>query len=223
MCHIVLNRDLPPPTWAITNELVFYLLISLGISKNIVGTIFWVIVSILYYIITYSLYDIETFRYSAIPAASLPFSIGALLFHLNKKGWLPNGGLVTFSILLIAFYLNAYFRINTNIFTADLHLYLNILLAVSIIHVLFHQKDDRFRKWDKFIGYYSYPIYLFHFQFAIIYYYLFRLEFSTFKIPLIQAPIFLILLVLVLTPLVILVDKRIDDLKSRIKFRSKNE
>ena len=76
---------LSPSSWALTNELCFYLLIAFGISKTKIRTILWLILSIAYFIGTYLYYDIASYRYGAIPAASLPFAIGACLYWVNKK------------------------------------------------------------------------------------------------------------------------------------------
>ena len=79
-----------PPSWALTNELTFYLLISLGLSKTKTRTLIWLFLSVVYYILTYLYYDIPTFRYSAILASSLPFALGASIYWLR--------GLLTFKI-----------------------------------------------------------------------------------------------------------------------------
>jgi len=76
---------LTPPAWALTIELFFYILIAFGISRNIKITALWFLASLSYTI--YLIYGNASFsyRYFTIPAASLPFSIGSIIFLYNKK------------------------------------------------------------------------------------------------------------------------------------------
>ena len=104
---------LSPPSWALTNELIFYLFISLGISKTKLRTLGWMALSILYFVGTYIYYDIPTYRYSAIFSSSLPFAIGACLYWF--KDVFPKGnrwGLIC--ILYILFILNAVYSTDSS-------------------------------------------------------------------------------------------------------------
>ena len=97
-----------PTSWALTNELVYYLLISLGISKTPLRTFVWLGISILYFVATYVYYDIPSYRYGAIPASSLPFALGAVLYWLNEKIKLKNINLIVIIALFIGFNVNAF-------------------------------------------------------------------------------------------------------------------
>jgi peptidoglycan/LPS O-acetylase OafA/YrhL len=146
------NPRLVPPSWALTNELFFYLLISLGISKTYKRTMFWVILSVLYYVFTYKFYDLATFRYSAIPAASLPFSLGALLFWIVDKfkfSLKENYSLIL--LYLFLFYINGIWG--------------SFLISIVYLY-LFNQNSNTFK-----LNYESMPVYLilmFVFNFLLV-------------------------------------------------------
>jgi peptidoglycan/LPS O-acetylase OafA/YrhL len=75
---------LSPATWAITVELTFYLLISLGLSRSRAVTWLWFTAGVLYHILLLLMGYGHDWSYFAIPAGSLPFSIGALIYHYRE-------------------------------------------------------------------------------------------------------------------------------------------
>lgn len=164
-----------PTSWALTNELVFYLLISLGISKNRTRTFIWLFFSILYYVGTYFFYDLATFRYSAIPASSLPFAIGAALFWMNEKQPQIKGNISLIILLMLLFNLNAIYLANTGeTMYTELSIYVNHILSASIVLLLFNVKaNKKIKQIDTFVGYFSYPVYLSHYLICAVYIYFF--------------------------------------------------
>jgi peptidoglycan/LPS O-acetylase OafA/YrhL len=76
---------LSPPTWALTIEIRFYILIALGISKTYKRTLLWLAISIIFFAATYLFSLGGAHRYSSIFAASLPFALGALVFLINNN------------------------------------------------------------------------------------------------------------------------------------------
>ncbi|WP_395331518.1 acyltransferase [Novosphingobium sp. BL-8H] len=74
-----------PATWAITCELAFYLLISLGLSRSRRATLAWLGLSLAYSVLTIFSGDSGALAYLAIPGGSLPFCIGALLYHYRDE------------------------------------------------------------------------------------------------------------------------------------------
>ncbi|MGH2665078.1 acyltransferase family protein [Flavobacterium sp.] len=165
-----------PTSWALTNELVFYLLISFGISKNKTRTFIWLFFSILYYVGTYFFYDLPTFRYSAIPASSLPFAIGAALFWLNERQTKIKGNISLIIFLMLLFNVNAVYLANTGItIYTEISIYTNYILSAAIVLLLFQVKSNKkIKQADNFIGYFSYPIYLSHYLICAVYIYFFN-------------------------------------------------
>ena len=175
--NIVPSRIHPriiPPSWAISNELVYYLLISLGISRTKTRSVIWFLISVLYFIYTYLFYDLDTFRYGAIPAASLAFSIGAVLYWYKEK--LPiilKSKSITVLLMLTAFYLNGIYNKEIQYYLIkDISIYMNLIISFFLINTLYKVKtSNRLRKIDNYVGLYSYPFYIFHYLVALIYSY----------------------------------------------------
>jgi peptidoglycan/LPS O-acetylase OafA/YrhL len=163
---------LSPPTWALTNEILFYFLICFGISKSKKITYSWLFLSLIYMALTYTLELGHAYRYHVILAASLPFSLGALIYH-NKDYLVASTRKAsgrTLFILFILFIINSvlYYKLRGSIYS-DIFYFLNYLINAAIIIVLIDRgKYIKLDRLDKKIGDYSYPIYLFHWQAGFI-------------------------------------------------------
>jgi peptidoglycan/LPS O-acetylase OafA/YrhL len=166
-----------PPTWALTIELLFYFLIALGISKNRLITNIWLFLSVLYVVYTYVFGLGYEYRYSAIISGTLPFSLGAFIYH--HYDYLIR--LVPFKdskyvgiFFMTTFLLNALFGIML-VFSGNYPLleqfsfYANILINSLIVLVLVKGVVPVIGfNIDKKIGDYSYPIYLMHWQVGLL-------------------------------------------------------
>lgn len=178
---IVPHRAKPrvvPTSWALTNELVFYFLISIGISKTFPRTCIWLGLSITYYVATYFFYDIPTYRYSAIPASSLPFAIGAILFWINQKKPAITTKLSTVIFVFLLFNINAIYLASSKIeVLSEISKYANYLIAGILVLLLFNLKTSKkIANIDKYVGCFSYPIYLSHYLISAVYICLFDLN-----------------------------------------------
>ncbi len=173
--HMVVPR-LSPPTWALTVELFYYALICIGISKGMKRTVIWFCVSVFYFSLTHFMGLDQTYRYHHIIAGSLPFSIGALIYHYQPTltsifdRYLPKVG---FKLLLVAFALNAMVGAFGEKFDHSLLInasyYFNYLINAWVIIVLIDGKGTFISKRsDDEIGKFSYPIYIFHWQAGLI-------------------------------------------------------
>lgn len=214
-----------PTSWALTNELVFYFLISMGISKTFKRSLLWLIISILYYVLTYLVYDIATFRYSAIPASSLPFAIGAALFWFNEKKCYIKGNFFLIILLFVAFNLNAVYLANSGIrLFSEFSIYINLTLAALIVLLLFKLKTKPIiKKMDNYVGYFSYPIYLSHYLVCAVYINLFGHSRGDYKLE--RDSMFSYFLILFFFSFIIIyfVDVRIEDFrKKKIMIQSDN-
>lgn len=163
---------LVPPTWALTVELCYYLLIGLGISRTRKITLLWFGFGVLYTVIR-PLGEEWSYRYFHVAAASLPFSTGALIYHFSKPiltranalQW-PACPLFIFGAILFNYShrqsLDAYDFYSP--FYGNLAL--NALMVLSLAHRtgMFGISPDQ----DKRIGDLSYPIYLLHYQAGLI-------------------------------------------------------
>lgn len=166
---------LSPPTWALTVEMFYYGMIALGISRTSQRTVTWLGVSVGYFLWTALIGLPESSRYYPILAGSLPFSLGSLLYYV--KDWRPAkitaGRLYGFLTGSPSFAFGLFFA---NYFVAlrlqdslgpslafELGLYASSAVAALAILAMYRNPlpfVDRTR--DKWIGDFSYPVYLTH-------------------------------------------------------------
>ncbi|MFC4739538.1 acyltransferase family protein [Flavobacterium ponti] len=217
-----IEPKLLPSSWALTNEIIFYLLISIGISKTKNRTFFWLFTSVLYYIFTYYYFNLDNYRYAAIPAASLPFAIGSLLYWLKELKFFKVK-FITVILFYILFLANAYLFSGINNYTKQVSIYVNFILAAFIILFLFHAKfKNKFiKKIDNYVGRYSYAFYLSHEMILIIFLLLFNdygmLNKNAFKLNFTAFIPYFCILILFSFSIVHLIDYKIDDFKSKFK------
>ena len=223
---------LSPPTWALTIEIFYYICIALGISKTKGLTLIWVGLSMVYFSLSYIFDAGGAHRYSSIFAGTLPFSLGSALyfykteiFSLLRKLRISNP-IFLLSIYILnaaAFTLNDYFMpFSMSYILIEVGRYLNIFLTLLVIASLFFRGFEFFsRKADKFIGDYSYPIYLLHWQCGLIASYI-LFENPTRGLSINGLEVFLLSLffVFILSSfLIISIDKNISLIRNRIKAR----
>lgn len=161
------SPNLAPTTWAITVELFFYVLICLGLSKTKLRVFVWLALSFAYVIFCQVAELSWPYKYFPIPAASLPFAIGAFIYFRKKEGYLP----ISDSVVTSPAVLTALLIINA-ITTLAVPSYFQTGFYVSLfISILLCYELSMGREWpalsralDKSIGDYSYPIYLLQWQ-----------------------------------------------------------
>ncbi len=166
---------LAPPAWALTVELFFYILIGLGISKNKRRTVVWLGLSILYHGLIIAFQMGWHQRYYTIPAASLPFATGAMIYHFKdrlihyadqKMGRLdPFSAYIIFSVILINWFIG-YLTAQSE----GISFYLNYVLSAAMVVILSEKRVLPLisRTFDRWMGDFSYPIYLIHYQVGLV-------------------------------------------------------
>ncbi|MFT2090403.1 acyltransferase family protein [Paraglaciecola sp. 2405UD69-4] len=224
---------LSPPTWALTIELFFYILIGLGVSKNKGMTWFWFIASALY-VLTNNIFSGKLGTgYGNILDASLPFSIGALLFFYHQTLFslaykIPHGR----NLAILVFILNVLLAPITKAFVPELYqshgwkievvsTWLNLPLSALMTILLFNirSQNKTLKLIDIRLGDYSYPLYIFHTGAACLASWLY------FKIGLVSGPehtlpVFLVALAITLGVSQLsenMVNNKINKLRKRIK------
>ena len=166
---------LTPPAWALTVELFFYGLMGVGLSKNKCITTFWFISSVLYHIGAWILQLGWERRYFTIFAASLPFSTGALIYHYKHEvthflNRITGKMYRYFPVLLCSIILlNWHVGIRSNQSTGT-YFYSNYVLCSLMVAVLLSRKELPLisKRFDKWLGDFSYPIYLIHYQVGLL-------------------------------------------------------
>ena len=166
---------LTPPAWALTVELFYYILIGLGLSRHKSLVITWFGISAAYHLLVTSLGLGWDYKYFYIPAASLPFATGALIYHhrdaigtyiLRHEEHFTRHLPVILLGLIVS---NVLIGINLSIERSG-SFYINFFLNALMISILIHYKEIPWipKSLDKILGDLSYPIYLVHYQAGLI-------------------------------------------------------
>lgn len=163
---------LVPPAWALTVELFFYLCIGLGLSKTKQRAWVWFAVSVVYHVAVSATKLGWNFRYSIIPGASLPFATGALIFLYKDELLRLIGRLNTnfTPYLLVALvFINLFVgsKLGT---THGASFYVNYLINAMVVISLSGRESllGISRTVDNWLGDFSYPIYLIHYQVGLL-------------------------------------------------------
>lgn len=168
---------LVPTTWALTVEMFFYATICAGLSKTLARVVVWLLLSLAYVPLSYYLGGSMSDRYFPIPAASLPFAIGGLLYFGSRSPaaraafarlrWSTDA-------LFAAVIGNALLWIVVHLFkvgrVAELGFYLNVAICAALFFSIITggRVSGVGPRADKFIGDLSYPIYLLQWQVGLL-------------------------------------------------------
>jgi peptidoglycan/LPS O-acetylase OafA/YrhL len=228
------NPRLVPQAWALTVEIFFYALICVGVSKTFFRTTAWFILSLMYVGFTFFAGEFSVDRYFSIAAASLPFSIGGLLYFFSKnaksRSFFMKFKLST-NILLAVMIINviAWILVHREFLIGmqreskfvEIGFYLNILICSVLIFSIIMGGKVAFvgRRGDKFIGDLSYPIYLMQWQVGLLVsFLLFGTPFHGFAPQGLESLIVSIFVVFVLSIAVVyLLDRPVQTVRNKIK------
>ena len=166
-----------PASWALTIEIIFYLLIGLGLSRNKTITWVWFALSVFYFLYTNLILKQFGLGYGTFICASLPFSAGALVFYYQERVSAILSKLrIGLLALVVVFALNTLIAGSTGlageegwkiaVLCSGLNLLLSFLLTVQLAKT--KAKSTWLKKWDRELGDLSYPIYLFHWTAAAL-------------------------------------------------------
>lgn len=223
-----INPRLVPPTWAITVELFFYILICLGVSKTFGRVKIWVFMSVCYVICSFIVGASWENRYFPIAAASLPFSIGGGIYfasisnrasHFYSKIRLSS--LDLFVLMLVNCIVWVVFSKFNIKMLVELGFYINIIICALLVYSL-AVGGEIFRvgkKVDKIVGDCSFPIYLLHWQSGILVSYLiFGEAFHEFsQRGFVSFVVSLIIVIVISLSFVFIIDKPIQSVRIKIK------
>lgn len=144
-----------PPTWALTIELFYYLLICIGISRTKLTTFAWFLLASAFH---FAAPDYEH-TYFHVLSGALPFSMGALLYHFAPAPRVGHAGLIA-AIGATGLLALAFSGLEKVAF------YLNMTLAALTVFLLIKAEGWR----DKEIGNFSYHIYLLHWPIGLVFF-----------------------------------------------------
>lgn len=153
----IIAERIVPPAWALSVELLFYLLIPY-IFKTPFRTKFFFVVSFFFHLYYLFAYNNFTHRYYSLQVALLPFSLGGLL-HFYQDWLTKKLKSLRLFHLIICFVVFLFITQILKFFTETIGFYANLLFTVAFIVKLEPYKQKRF---DRLLGDLSYPIYLLH-------------------------------------------------------------
>jgi len=151
-----------PQAWALHVELIVYILIGLFFGRSKIIVTMWCAAGVLYHIAA-NIYGYP--RYSPVYAASLAFSLGAILYHYKESIFAVFQPSRKLSISIWVLYLLYVFIVGTVDFgKTKLYFYLNFPLFFICLLVLLNLNASfkKYIKIDRYLGDYSYPVYLSH-------------------------------------------------------------
>lgn len=162
---------LVPVAWAVTNELIFYVLIGAGISATVTKSALWLTASVAVLGCEFARgYSVEDVYFSPL-TASFAFSLGSSLYHVNKLAGAATLAPVIVAALVLcsagqSVMLNAGAGGHVQ---STIPVLLNCVSAGAIVVLLYNMPASKtLLRWDARIGTLSYPIYLCHFLAALI-------------------------------------------------------
>lgn len=216
-----LDTQLVLTGWAVTNEILFYILIGFGISKTFVRSAIWLIASAVFAlgVMVFSPLDSEL-RYFSPLAASLPFSMGATAYHLHL--FFPRhrrDQVIKIAVAsMIAITIGVMIWRPTE-FSALFLMTMYAFLAVTtaLVVALYFVERSPMKKFDDQIGKLSYPLYLVHYTAGMLTLGLLghAATFETLGIVVLLASI------LLSVGIVLLVDNPVEWLRARVRKRGK--
>ena len=164
---------LSPATWALTIEVVFYILIGLGISRSRGITIAWFVLGLSWHLYVLATGLSYSWRYHFIPAGALPFSMGAIIYHyrdflvrkfpISAQAIAVSMGIGLMTLLMV--------KLGSSFDLLELDIagrYLNIANNAFLILLLLQIRPRvEVRNFDKFVGDFSYHLYILHWSIGL--------------------------------------------------------
>ena len=172
----LIEPRLSPPTWSLTVEIAFYALMALGAARSRFTTLLWLALSASV-VAAAAVWDMPVrFYYSAIVAQSLPFAVGATLYHCGDQitalyarlPWLARPLVLAPVLILHSLGVSALVIVGLDrveVPAVFSNMMLQLLLTASLSRT--SPATARWRGWqlpDRFAGDLAYPVFLLHWQ-----------------------------------------------------------
>lgn len=157
-----------PPAWSLSVELFLYIAMALFLARQRHISILWFLLSLSYTIYMVAIGTEFPDRYFPIVAASLPFSIGSLIYHYRYYfNHIPKwSAAITGSMFILNGIAARYLWDDVKFQGFYVSIILSALLLISLINIKKNDVPFWFYRFDKFLGNLSYPIFLLHWHVA---------------------------------------------------------
>lgn len=164
-------KVLIPPAWTLDIEIFFYVLMGLGLSRYRLFVLAWFAASLSYTLWLLSIDAPFTDRYVSYAAASLPFSIGAMVYMYRRA--LAQYVCLPLPIATVLFLFTVVVARMEWLGSPHHGGFYIVLLASFLLLIALNNFDPQhrlktLRSIDGFLGNLAYPIFLCHWQVAAI-------------------------------------------------------
>ncbi|MBU0663426.1 MAG: acyltransferase [Proteobacteria bacterium] len=162
-----LNGDthrLIPPAWSVDVELFFYCSMGVFFARNSTICFIWFFVSLIATVLMLTMGADFSLRYGSIIGASLPFSVGSMMYYFKNELFIsPQTHIpkATILFLLYACFSN-FLWANPRNFGFYISLILGIYLQISLANLKRSDMPSWLRVTDSKLGDLAYPIFLCH-------------------------------------------------------------
>jgi peptidoglycan/LPS O-acetylase OafA/YrhL len=163
-------KVLIPPAWTLDIEIFFYVAMAAGLCYSRVTVAAWFAASLLFTVLLWVTSAEFSARYAAYSAASLPFSMGAMIcmYRREAERWICLPVLPAAGLLLCA----AIIARKAWLDPLGAGFYLQLVACCVLLVALSCSKVSMIPKWlsdlDRFAGNLAYPIFLCHWQVAVV-------------------------------------------------------
>lgn len=166
----VMSPRLVNNAWSLNIELWFYLILALGVMRNVKLVLLWLGLAIAHLIYAFS-HNYDFFdRYLPVTAGLLPFALGSTLYFVVKR-WpcstrisLILGGTGLYAWIFLPFISSNEGNRPINAWVEGL--YISLVISALILYALANLRPKDSPRWapvDIWLGNLSYPIFLCHF------------------------------------------------------------
>lgn len=165
---------LSPSTWALSIEIVFYLIISAWAAFSLRRAIIMLGIGMVYHALAFFLNAKFYWHYFFPLAATLPFSLGVISYFLYKKVQEARINLSNSIVIFILFVYIISFTISSIYFSRDIASLFITSVSLSIFIITFDSFNkiidsyNTLKAANSYLGDLSYPIYLCHWQVCIL-------------------------------------------------------
>lgn len=168
-----LNGDtsrLVPPAWSVDVALFFYFSMAILLVRDRRITVLWFATSLaitLFMLVSQYGFNL---RYASILGASLPFSVGAMIFHFRQKFMnMSKWNILIASVLFVLHAISSKVLWNN---PRSMGFYLSLFISIYLQTSLGSLRRKNMPSWivktDEFLGNLSYPVFLCHWHVASI-------------------------------------------------------
>ena len=163
-------KVLIPPAWTLDIEMIFYFAMAVGLSRSKLTVTVWFLASLAYTLLLLAAEAEFAVRYASYAAASLPFSVGAMIYMYRREArqWLRLPVPVATVLLLVAVTASRLEWLEPLNAGFYLILVCCALLLISLNTIEPVEITANMRRWDSYLGNLAYPIFLCHWQVAAV-------------------------------------------------------